>query len=200
MSDAFSDYRFSYPELADALFHALREDAFYSTLENLSDADAMRRYHDFSMREARDYGELTIPDETPYGVAIWARPLPAARQSTMAAAKKAFMRQHMNDVCLAAYLAIGEHMLSQAAPLVAPESWYLSILGVLPAYQNRGLGPALVSPVLERSDAAGVPTYLETFTPRNESFYQRLGYRVVARLHEPTTAADYALMLRRPGG
>ena len=195
-----SGYRLVYPELADALLHALREDAFYRKLESLSDAQAMRRYHDYSMCEARDYGELTIPANQPYGVAIWAKPLPDRRQAAMSAAKKDFLREHMNEACLAAYLAIGGHMLAQAAPLVAAEAWYLSILGVLPEYQNRGLGPALVAPVLARTDAAGVPTYLETFTPRNESFYQRLGYRVAARLHEPTTSSDYALMLRAPAG
>ncbi len=196
MTTGLSEYRYVYPELAEALLHALRDDAFYRTLESLSDADAMRRYHDYSMREAREYGELTIPAGIPHGVAIWARPLPEARQAEMSAAKKEFLCAHMNEACLAAYLAIGGHMLSQAERVIAPECWYLSILGVLPEYQNRGLGPALVRPVLEQADAAGVPTYLETFTPRNESFYQRLGYRVAARLHEPTTSASYALMLR----
>ena len=195
-----SGYRLVYPELADGLLQALRDDAFYRKLESLSDAQAMRRYHDYSMCEARDYGELTIPPDEPYGVAIWAKPLPDTRQAAMSAAKQAFLREHMNEACLAAYLAIGGHMLAQAQPLVAPESWYLSILGVLPEHQNRGLGPSLVQPVLARADAAGVATYLETFTPRNESFYQRLGYRVAARLHEPTTSADYALMLREPAG
>ena len=198
MTAASSAYRFVFPELAEALFHALRDDAFYRRLESLSDEQAMRRHHDYSMCEARDYGELTIPEDNACGVAIWAKPLPEALQAEMGAAKKAFLRAHMNDACLAAYLAIGEHMLSQAAPLVAPDSWYLSILGVLPDHQNRGLGPALVQPVLERADAAGVATYLETFTPRNESFYLRLGYRVAARFHEPNTAADYALMMRQP--
>ncbi len=192
-------YSFHYPELAEALFHALRDDAFYRTLERVSDEQAMRRYHDYSMREAQEYGELTIPGGSPYGVAIWARPLPAERQATMSAAKKAFMRTHMNRASLEAYVAIGGWMLAQAEPLVSPDAWYLSILGVLPLHQNRGLGPSLVQPVLVKTDSAGVPTYLETFTPRNESFYQRLGYRVAGRFREPTTAAEYALMVREPG-
>ena len=200
MKAARDDYEYHYPELAEALFHALREDAFYRTLESVSDAGAMRRYHDYSMREAQAYGELTIHEDTGYGVEIWARPLAAERQTDMSAAKKAFMLAHMNRASLEAYVAIGGWMLAQAEALVSPDAWYLSILGVVPAYQNRGLGALLVQPVLAQTDATGVPTYLETFTPRNEAFYQRLGYRVAGRFHEPTTAADYALMIREAAG
>ncbi|MDJ0779184.1 MAG: GNAT family N-acetyltransferase [Gammaproteobacteria bacterium] len=200
MNAARGDYEFHYPELAAALFHALRDDAFYRRLESVSDAGAMRRYHDYSMREAQAYGELTIPEGRQYGVAIWARPLAAERQAEMSAAKKAFMLAHMNRASLEAYDAIGGWMLAQAEALVSPGAWYLSILGVVPAYQNRGLGASLVQPVLAQTDAFGVPTYLETFTPRNEAFYQRLGYRVAGRFHEPTTSAAYALMLRDPAG
>jgi GNAT superfamily N-acetyltransferase len=94
------------------------------------------------------------------------------------------------------YQGIADFMSRQSAALVDASAWYLSIVGVLPAWQNRGLGGALIAPVLEQADRAGVPTFLETFTPRNEPFYQRLGYRVAGTFFEPTIGAHYSLMLR----
>ena len=47
----------------------------------------------------------------------------------------------------------------------------LSIIGILPEFQGQGFGGGLVGPVLNRADQSGVPTYLETFTPRNITFY-----------------------------
>ena len=87
-------------------------------------------------------------------------------------------------------------MLEKSAAIVDDRYWYLSIIGILPEFQNRGLGAALIEPVLEKTDALGVPTYLETFSTRNQGFYRRLGYRAAARFFEPTIGADYTLMTR----
>ncbi len=94
------------------------------------------------------------------------------------------------------YRDIAAFMLGQSAAIVDQSHWYLSIIGILPGFQNRGLGAALVEPVLERTDALGVPVYLETFSERNQSFYRRLGFRPAAEFFEPTIAASYTLMTR----
>jgi ribosomal protein S18 acetylase RimI-like enzyme len=60
--------------------------------------------------------------------------------------------------------------------------FYLPILGVDPAVQGRGIGGALVQPVLTRCDREGVPAYLENTNRRNLAFYERRGFRVVAEL------------------
>ena len=53
---------------------------------------------------------------------------------------------------------------------------YLWFLGVVPAAQGRGIGSALLRPVLERADRAGAPCYLEATSPRNRAFYERHGF------------------------
>ena len=58
--------------------------------------------------------------------------------------------------------------------------WYLFYLGVTPAQQGRGMGSALLQPVLARADAAALPCYLETGVARNLRFYERHGFQVVA--------------------
>ena len=40
--------------------------------------------------------------------------------------------------------------------------WYLPVLGTDPAHQGRGVGSALLQRALARSDAAGLPAYLES--------------------------------------
>ncbi len=56
---------------------------------------------------------------------------------------------------------------------------YLFILGTEPEYQGRGLGSALLTPLLARSLSQGLPCYLETFNPINLPFYERHGFRIV---------------------
>jgi len=77
-------------------------------------------------------------------------------------------------------------------------AWYLSILGVLPAAQGRGIGAQMLAPALAAADRAGAVCYLESFSERNPAFYGRLGFDAVATHLEPTTAAPYRIMLRRP--
>jgi ribosomal protein S18 acetylase RimI-like enzyme len=200
-----SSYRFEYRDYAEALYQALTEDAFYVTMEQSVDdraaaREALLRYLDYSIREAREYGELYIPVEHRYGISIWQKPLPCDRELRMKTEKQQFLVRHMGEASAAAYNEIVGFMSAQSDSIVDPGSWYLSIVGILPGFQNRGLGVELVQGILEQSDRAGVPTYLETFTPRNEAFYERLGYRSAARFFEPTTRASYSLMTRGCNG
>lgn len=62
-----------------------------------------------------------------------------------------------------------------AAPM---PHYYLFALGVLPSGQGRGVGGQLVRRMLDRTDREGLPTYLETQSPRNVELYKRLGFDV----------------------
>lgn len=63
--------------------------------------------------------------------------------------------------------------------------YYLFLLGVEPALQGKGVGSALLGPVLARCDAEGMPAYLETANPRNLPLYERHGFRVRAEFTVP---------------
>jgi GNAT superfamily N-acetyltransferase len=54
--------------------------------------------------------------------------------------------------------------------------WYLNVVSTLPSHQSRGLGAAVIQPVLDRADAEGVPCYLESTNPRNRTLYYRAGF------------------------
>ena len=62
--------------------------------------------------------------------------------------------------------------------------WYLFLLGVEPNCQRRGLGGALMRPVLERADAARQPCYLETENQRNVAFYLKQGFETIVNGEE----------------
>jgi len=87
-------------------------------------------------------------------------------------------------------------MHTHAASMVDSAAWYLSIVAVNPTAQGKGLGRALLEPTLAEADRAGATCFLETFSPRAHAFYERLGFTSAARLTEPTTGADYVVMVR----
>jgi len=60
--------------------------------------------------------------------------------------------------------------------------YYLAVLGTDPAHQGRGLGSAVMAPVLEQCDRDGVGAFLESSKERNVDFYARHGFRVVEQI------------------
>jgi GNAT superfamily N-acetyltransferase len=56
--------------------------------------------------------------------------------------------------------------------------YFLPFLGVVPEAQGRGLGTALMRPVLEKCDRGRVPAYLEATTARSRNCYERLGFEI----------------------
>jgi putative acetyltransferase len=82
---------------------------------------------------------------------------------------------------------VGHIMFSELAIVTEPETvWALSLapLAVLPAYQGRGLGSALVQEGLRRCKGAGHTIVVVLGDP---AFYGRLGFqaKLAARLRSP---------------
>lgn len=72
-------------------------------------------------------------------------------------------------------------LVHQAFSQVHPRDphWYLSVLGVDPAHQGKGLGSALLGSWLAGVDLKNGSCYLETDRPENLPFYERSGFAVV---------------------
>jgi ribosomal protein S18 acetylase RimI-like enzyme len=68
---------------------------------------------------------------------------------------------------------------------VDPPHWYLAVLGTETEAQGKGLGSAVLQPVLERCDREGEPAYLESSKETNIPFYERHGFRVTEEVKLP---------------
>jgi GNAT superfamily N-acetyltransferase len=79
-------------------------------------------------------------------------------------------------------VALGWEKLERAHPHKPPHL-YLALLGTEPEAQGRGLGSAVLAPVLEQCDSDGVGAYLESSKKRNIDFYARHGFRVLDEIH-----------------
>ncbi len=57
--------------------------------------------------------------------------------------------------------------------------YYLEFIGTRPEHQGKGLGSALIRPMVERCDAEGVGAYLESSKEVNVAFYARFGFEII---------------------
>lgn len=73
--------------------------------------------------------------------------------------------------------------------------WYLSMIGVDPACQGRGLGSAMLKHTLALIDAEGLPAYLESSNPKNTPLYERFGFSVIGQI-QPADFPGLTPMLR----
>jgi ribosomal protein S18 acetylase RimI-like enzyme len=81
---------------------------------------------------------------------------------------------------------------------VPPAHWYLMVVGVAPEACGQGLGRALIEPIMNRADAAGLPCYLETAQPDNVAFYEYLGFKKVVEEVEPQSGLTMWTFRRDP--
>jgi GNAT superfamily N-acetyltransferase len=56
------------------------------------------------------------------------------------------------------------------------DHWYLDVLAVHPLMQGKGFARAVLAPILQRCDTAGLSANLETSTPANLGLYARFGF------------------------
>jgi ribosomal protein S18 acetylase RimI-like enzyme len=96
---------------------------------------------------------------------------------------------------LLAYDTLGRALHHELAPM---PHWYLSAIGVAPERQGQGVAAALLQPILQRADAAGLPCYLETHREANLRIYQKHGFDLVRRADPPGHAVPAWSMLRMP--
>jgi GNAT superfamily N-acetyltransferase len=62
------------------------------------------------------------------------------------------------------------------------DHYYLGVLASDPNARGRGHGAAVLRPGLEAADAEGLPSFLETGTESNLTFYSRFGFDVTGQL------------------
>jgi ribosomal protein S18 acetylase RimI-like enzyme len=75
---------------------------------------------------------------------------------------------------------------------------YLGYIAVDPACQNHGYANQLVKPMLDHLATKGMACYLETFKPKNEGIYNRMGFKTMEKYPVPGTELTLISLLWQP--
>jgi GNAT superfamily N-acetyltransferase len=187
-----------------ALAESLFDDPFYWAITDSFGDDhaarklALQQYFCYSLAEAQRAGRCVMAADPSLGAAAWLLPRTSEVAAAEAVAKAEFLAAVLGHRGRENYHRIVHFMAPLAAKVIPAGSWYLSIIGVLPSAQGRGIGVTLLAGTLEEASRSHAICYLETFTPRNLRFYERMGFRRVSGHLEPTTNREYTVMRRDP--
>ncbi len=183
-------------ELAEALAQAFYDDPVMSWLLP-DDGSRQRRLRSLFQIELR---YLHLPNDEVYttadlaGGALWAPPdkwrtPPVSLVRSMPQLALSLGRRLPPALrCIAAIERVHPH----------EPHWYLGVLGTEPARQGKGIGGALMGPVLQRCDRDGLPAYLESSKEANVAFYARHGFEVTRPLDLPDGGPRVWPMWREP--
>lgn len=75
---------------------------------------------------------------------------------------------------------------------------YLYTIGVRSTARGKGFGHALLAPMLEACDRAGLPAYLENSNPQNHRFYAGHGFAHLEHFEPASGAPPLEAMWREP--
>jgi ribosomal protein S18 acetylase RimI-like enzyme len=172
------------PALAAMLARAFLDDpvASWAWRPDRPRLAALERFHGVRLRQLLVGEEVWTTDELTCA-ALWAPP--GRWHSTLretAELVPSFL--HPRLFARMPMVALGWEKLERAHPRT-PQHVYLALLGTEPEAQGRGLGSAVLAPVLQQCDSDGVGAYLESSKERNIDFYARHGFRVTAELRLP---------------
>jgi hypothetical protein len=189
------------PEDAETVGHALA-DAFHDEPNftyMLPDEEKRREvlpwFLTAAVKTGHMYGEVhTTPDLQ--GAAVWLSPGTELGLTEMLRTGLIKMPFMFGWSAFMRSMRLNSQIEKIQQKMVGDRRWYLMVLGVAPSAQGQGLGGVLMQPVLERADAAGIPCFLETFSERNLSFYQKHGFTVRGRGTISGDGPPYWVMMR----
>ena len=136
--------------------------------------ELMRRSLELYLRRLWFRQDETYTTDSIAGTAIWELPnewqVSVVKQLSLLPSMARIFRRRLPRV-------LGAIAALESNHPVEPH-YYLPFVGVEPRWQGRGIGAALLRPMLERCDREAVPAYLEASTPRNRALYERHGFKV----------------------
>ena len=189
------------PRLAPVVARAFDDDPLFVWLE----PDPTRRkrfltaFFEALAWRSHLYAEAYVTAGEPLGASLWKGPdLRSLSAEQMRRSGLDRVEEHLSETGRARFeSAFGrvDPILERAAP--GPR-WYLGVLAVAPEAQGRGLGGALMRPILERADRDGLPTTLETTKATNVEIYRRYGFEVEASGNLPPDGPRFWVMKRPP--
>jgi ribosomal protein S18 acetylase RimI-like enzyme len=143
------------------------------------------------------FGRALSTAGAPHGVAIWLPPGETEMtDNRIAAAGMDASPAVLGEEAFGRFASVMAQIEPSYDQDVPPRHWHLALIGVDPDYSGKGIGSALMKPILAQADAEGLPCYLETAEERNVAFYQKHGFETVRHGTIPDTAVQYWAMRR----
>lgn len=80
--------------------------------------------------------------------------------------------------------------------LIPSHHWYLSIIGINPQCQGKGLSRVLFDSMLNKIDDQNIPCFLDTNNEKNLPIYARFGFKILKEYEIPGTSIVNWAMIR----
>ncbi len=169
--------------IAAALARAFADDpAFRFLLGEGRREERLVRFFSAELQVVAFPREIVWTTDGLLGGAIWAKPghwrVPVRASMLQGPAMAAVFGRRLG-------LALWTRLRMERLHPGKPESYYLAAIGLDPSHQGRGLGSALMEPMLERMDSEGTPAYLEASTARSRMLYERHGFVATGEIELP---------------
>jgi GNAT superfamily N-acetyltransferase len=136
-------------------------------------------------------------------VSVWEAPKGSYGPLSMLQAMRAlpWILRGLTPTEIGRWMSVMRQFSQGRAKVVPDRCWSLSAVGVRPDRQNLGYGVLVLRPILQLADEQQLPVYLETENARNETFYNKLGFRTIAHLDPSDGPLGVPMwrMLRQPG-
>lgn len=175
------------PQATAVLVDAFEDDPIWQVI--LSDTTPTQKAGAFEtpLLYCSKYGEVYAPSENLEGIAAWV-PGHVAAMTPWRILRSGAMR---------GALKLGWKVARKMEPIFGPldadrkvimkghSFIYLQIIGVAPTLQGQGFGGKLLRALIEESERAGLPLYLETETESNVRMYERFGFFVAKEIALP---------------
>ena len=149
------------------------------------------------------YGEVYAPSEHLEGVALWV-PGDLADLTIWRMIRSGSIISGMKAMKACTELArkqgriFGPLQADRKAHMKGRAYIYLMVLGVATEFQGQGFGGKLLRALIEKSEQARVPIYVETETERNVGMYEGFGFRVLKQITLPIINLPQWEMVREP--
>jgi GNAT superfamily N-acetyltransferase len=183
------------PALAEMVARAFYDDPVWTWMfpDDRRRLGQARRFFSVRARQIVPQGETYTTAEHA-GIAAWSAPPDGWRLPLGEAAAQLLRLAPVFGRRLPTVLS-GLQQIEEGHP--HEPHFYLSVLGTEPRMRGRGIGSALMAPVLAQCDRDEIPAFLETTRERNVDFYARHGFQVTREIVLPRGPRMW-LMWREP--
>ena len=160
----------------------------------------MRKYFEVTLKDYSMKYDHVFTTEELNGVAIWYPPEPSNCWKASTLRHLSLTHKWISIAGMRRFpaLFVADEMVNKHHLAVKEPHYYLSIIGVHPAHQGRGVASHLIRHVLHICSERGVQAFLETATERNLGFYGQHGFKLIDQYVLPQNGPKVWTMIYEP--